>query len=67
MLVVHQGVEGGDMGREEERDIRKAVSLPWPRNDGVRYSISMARSREAKRGERSRELAGEREGSGGRE
>ena len=53
MPVVHHGVEGGDMGHEEEREIRKAESLPWPRNDGVRCSISMARSREGSRGEES--------------
>ena len=59
------------MGREEEREIRKAESLPWPRNDRVRCSISMARSREGSRGEESQggELGeadqGEREGSGG--
>ena len=52
-LVVHHRIESGDMGREEEREIRKAESLPWPRNDGVRCSISMARSREGSRGEES--------------
>ena len=43
------GVEGGDMGREKEREIRKAESLPWPRNGGAQCSIATLRRGEAEK------------------
>ena len=33
--------------REEERDIRKVESHPWPRNDGAQCSIATPRRGEA--------------------
>ena len=56
------GVEGGEMGCEKEREIRKAESLPWLRNDGARCSIAMPRRGEAE-GHRGLKT----ESSGGRE
>ena len=41
------GVKGGDMGREKEREIQKAESLAWLRNDGARCSIATPRRGEA--------------------
>ncbi|KAJ8436176.1 hypothetical protein Cgig2_034204 [Carnegiea gigantea] len=68
------GVEGGDMGCEKEREIRKVESLPWLRNDGARCSIAMPRRGEAEEPSRVEErepISGkdreERESSGGRE
>ncbi|KAJ8438932.1 hypothetical protein Cgig2_012827 [Carnegiea gigantea] len=49
------GVEGGDMGCEKEREIRKAESLPWLRNDGARCSIAMPRRGEAEEPSRIKE------------
>jgi len=59
------------MGREEEREIQKAESLPWLRNDGARCSISMARSQgsreeESQGGELGKADRGKREDSGSR-